>query len=260
MKLQVVTPITKVVTSSNGHSNAQSLVPFEAHEACVSNQIHHIVVPNNLLNKHIHSATGADIVSVFPINPFQHVQIRAKRSKKKDIVLEDTVTNEPIAVCRMMFNGLKPCKIYTTTPNYAGQKASKQKYSRNSQDGGSAVELYTFAEIMISNNNRSNRIVKLILTRPMIDRIDDLSRKDRRTYIVSSLGNWSRVVIVNGKQVALMETKGTSVVEDDTTAGKSSSDRYSSCTHLTVSPGIDPCLMICLSAICSHFDEISIRE
>jgi hypothetical protein len=233
------------------HPTAQSLVTVDDHEASVSTKTRHVVIPNHLFDK-------SSRTDPYPIEPFRNLQIRANNKSssiihKNEIVIEDAMSKEPIAVCRMMFSGQKPCKIYTATQNYDGQKASKQKYCTNN---GKMIALYTYAEIINSNNNRCNSTINLVL-KSGCSKGSSKDGKDDSTYTVSSIRSWSRVVMLNGLQVSMMETMQTAAAKDDYNKSRS---RDSICTHLTISPGIDPCLMICLSAICSYFDEITVRE
>jgi hypothetical protein len=258
MKFQLLNPIGKVSTICNCHNKVQTLVNSDDHEAGSSSRPSHIVVPDHLFKKNVKysSKTNDEDAIIFPIKPFHNLQIRANKNKRNDIVLEDTLTNDAIAVCRIMCNGWKPYKIYTTRPNYQGQKPSKQTYTTG-QGGNGTIALYTYGDITVSNSNRDKPELKLILKGncSLIGETGEcvIDKKEDRIYTIKSAGVWKRVVMINGAKVASMLSK--SVTE--TCCGKK---HNSSSTYITLSPETDPCLMVCLSAICSYIDDNTVHE
>jgi hypothetical protein len=231
--------------------SVQSLENCIDHDLHVTKKISKIIVPNNIFRNTSCDKSNTEVA--YPIKPFTSVQIRVyKKNKKNDIVLEDSITKVPMVVCRMMYNGLRPWKIYTTSPNYERQKPSKQPFSCTQSNGVVKVALYTYAEIKAPNSNRTNPCLKLVVKGGGTGILTDTAGfKNNRTedciYTITSAGAWNRIVTMNGSQVASMETK-------------SKEKKNVTFTYLTVSPNIDQCLMVCLSAICTYFDENTVCE
>jgi hypothetical protein len=200
------------------HASTSSLAPTE-HEAGVANVLLQIEIPQQIFTK---------TSEKFHITPYKNLCIRGdKASIRHDIVLEDSQSNIPIAVCKLMFTGLVPYKIYTTKPNFPGQKKSARKYSNK-------TALYTYAEVRLLQERKQ---MQLKLTTPDSDTNYDNS------YTVETTGPMCRVVMKAGIPVALMQ-----------------GDKSPNSVRLTVSQGIDPCLMICLTSICGHLDDIKVHE
>ena len=217
-----INPVSTVNFDREYVSNS-SLLPKE-HEAGIANVLLQMIIPRDIF-----TSTAEN----FQIAPFQNLCIRGDQSSiRHEIVLEDSLKKVPIAVCKLMFTGLTPFKIYTTKPNFPGQKKSARTYNNN-------TALYTYAEIRVLL-----QINQIHLTLKLSDS-NKMTLDDNR-YIVESMSPVCRVVTRAGKPVALMQTG---------TWKKSANS-----VLLTVCSGIDPCLMVCLASICGHLDDIEVRE
>ena len=205
------------------YTSSTSLLPSD-HEGGVADTLLHIEIPQHIFT------TDSER---FPVSPFHNICIQGNKSSvRHQIVLEDTITNAPIAVCKLMFTGLVPYKIYTTKPNYPGQKKSSRKYNES-------IPLFTYAEVRVGHHTKE--IVLILKTSNSNEHSSDDDR-----YIVETVGPFCHVVMRSGQTVALMQLR--------------SWNETANTVLLTVSPGIDPCLMICLASICDHLEEIEVRE
>ena len=139
---------------------------------------------------------------------------------RDQMVLKNGVTNEPVAVCLRKFELIgQTFKIYSVKPVYPGQKPSVQTYKH--------YKLYTFASVERVPLSTEQRVT--------------LPRGGE--YTVSRAGSWwpkSRVVKNQGRVAAYME-------------GGTWEGNWNSYL-ITVNPGIDPCLIVCLCAVCDEMD------
>jgi hypothetical protein len=140
---------------------------------------------------------------------------------RNEMVLQNGITNEPVAVCRRIFQVVGDTfKIYTTTPVYAGQPRSDQAYESRS--------LYTYASA----------------SREPFSSVQTVHLTKGGSYTVHRAGSlWpkKRVVLKDGIIAALM------------TGGTWDGDWNS--YLIQVVPGIDPCLMVVMCAIFDAMDE-----
>jgi uncharacterized protein YxjI len=166
---------------------------------------------------------------------FGNLRIKIKAFSFRDqLVLENTITKEPIAICLRKFAvfGSSTFKIYATTPNFTGQTPSEREYNGS--------RLYTFAEVVC---------IKLRLEQVFLEKSNkkhnDQQNGHQRVpdYVIQRVGSSrpaKRVVYYQNRPAAFMD------------GGKW--DRRRDSYLLTICPGIDPCLIICLCAICDEFD------
>jgi hypothetical protein len=131
--------------------------------------------------------------------------------------------NIPVAVClrRLELVG-QTFKIYSTRPLYPDQRPSDRKYNQ--------YVLYTYA-----------KVERIPLSTVQQVTFDNESSPSYMVYRAGGLWPKRRVVKLHGRPAALME--------GGTWEGNHNS------YLLTVNPGIDPCLIVCLSAICDEMDE-----
>jgi hypothetical protein len=150
------------------------------------------------------------------------------KMKGKVWALRDQMTlldgsGRPIAVCLRKFDLLRQIfKIYTVHPVYQGQRQSGQQYE------GQA--LYTYAEV--------KRVPLSIIQEVKFEGDDGPATM---TITRSSFIPKKRTVFYRRRPAALME-------------GGNWSGNYNS-YKITIGPGVDPCLIICLAAICDEMDE-----
>lgn len=167
------------------------------------------------MNLFTREGNSVPIVNVFSGAPFHDLQVRGKVSDN-DVVLEEAATKTPVAVVR--HNTAKDTfMIYSTRPVYTGQMpADVFKYNQR---------LYTFAEV-----KRRGKVLNVIVegqsaptyTIHNHKMVSHPSSQFPMTYVIKKLG----------EEVAY------------TRWGEGRSYAV-----LTVKPGVDPCLMICLAAI-----------
>ena len=154
------------------------------------------------------------------------LEFKAKMfSIRDELILLNGATQEPVCVAKSIFTAgfSRIFHIYSPKPVYNGQEPSKQKY--NDQDQ------YTYA-IVQRDCCSTEQAVHLIK--------DD----NKFAYTIHRSSNWwpkSRTVQKDGVTCALM-AGGT---------WEFNGNSY----KITVCPGIDPCLMIMLCAICDEMDE-----
>jgi hypothetical protein len=118
-------------------------------------------------------------------------------------------------------------KIYMTSPVFDGQKPSDRKYQGSN--------LYTFAKV----ERQPFTFIQNIT----------LEGDTGVSYTVTRSGSWwpkTRTVKRHGKPCALME-------------GGTWEGTWSSYA-ITCAPGIDPCLLVCVCAICDEMDETEAKE
>ncbi|KAG7373331.1 LURP-one-related protein [Nitzschia inconspicua] len=140
-----------------------------------------------------------------------------------EMVLLDGVTKKAVAVCRRKFNILgQTFQIYSPKPLYHWQRPSGSSYMGR--------QLYTFAKVERSPLSTTQKVT--------YDNETSASMTITRTVL-----RWpkKRVVHRHGKTAAF--------IEGGTWTGNFNTYR------VTVNPGIDPCLIICLTAICDEMDE-----
>lgn len=152
------------------------------------------------------------------------LRIQGKKFALRDqMVLVDGSTGEPVAVCLRTFEVIgQTFKIYSTRPLYSGQKPSERKYNQ--------YKLYTFAKVQREPLSTCQRVT--------------LDNEKSPSYTVHRAGSFwpkKRVVKRHGRTAASME-------------GGTWEGNWNSYL-ITVNPGIDACLIICLAAVCDEMDE-----
>ena len=151
--------------------------------------------------------------------------IRGKAFSFRDQMVLEDANRRPVLVCLRKFQfGGQSFKIYTTKPNYPGQQRSTQKL-----DG---MALYTYASV----ERRPMELVQSVSI--------ETAQGPRPLYKIHRVGAWfpkKRSVKHRGEDVAFME--------GGTWGGNCNTYR------VTIAPGIDACLMVCLCAICDEMDE-----
>ena len=158
--------------------------------------------------------------------PFGNLKIKGKVWALRDqMVLENGDTGEPVAVCLRKFQLVgQTFKIYSLQPVYPGQTPSE----RTCEHRNKRYKLYTYASVERVPLS-TEQFVKL---------------ENGDAYTIHRAGSlWpkKRVVKRRGQPAAFME--------GGTWEGNWNSYLLSIC------PGIDPCLIICLSAVCDEMDE-----
>lgn len=148
--------------------------------------------------------------------------------KGKTFAFRDQMTlldakGDPIAVCLRKFEFIgQTFKIYSPRPLFPGQAPSDRDYK--------GKHLYTFAKVQRQPLTTEQQVTYANGSAP--------------TYTVHRAGGlWpkKRVVKKHGRTAAFME-------------GGTWEGNWNSYL-LTVNPGIDPCLIVCLTAICDEMDE-----
>lgn len=128
----------------------------------------------------------------------------------------------PVAVCLRKFDFLRQVfKIYTLRPMHAGQTPSDRQYNGQS--------LFTFAEVVRVPFSTEQEVIFTGDSSP--------SLSIRRSGFLPK----KRTVHYRGRPAALME-------------GGTWDGNWNSYL-LTICPGMDPCLIICICAICDEMDE-----
>lgn len=142
---------------------------------------------------------------------------------RDQMALLDGNTKEPVAVCLRKFELIgQTFKIYTTKPLFPGQSASGHDYN--------GKRLYTYAKVERVPLSTQQKVT--------------FENERSPSMTINRAGGWwpkKRVVEYHGRPAALME-------------GGTWDCNFNS-YRITASPGIDPCLMVCLSAICDEMDE-----
>lgn len=128
-----------------------------------------------------------------------------------------------IAVCLRKFELIgQTFKIYTMHPLYPGQEVSDRKYNDS--------PLYTYCKVERAPFSTEQQVT--------------MANQKHPSFTIHRVGGlWpkKRVVRLHGKTAALME-------------GGTWEGNWNSYL-LTINPGIDPCLIVCLTAICDEMDE-----
>jgi LURP-one-related len=154
---------------------------------------------------------------------FHGMQIKGKTFAFRDQMALLDGNGQPIAVCLRKFQMLgQTFKIYTLQPMYSGQPRSEHDYNGRA--------LYTYAQVERSPGDTVQNVT-----------FDD---KGTPAFTIHRVGDWwpkQRTVRYHGVPVALME-------------GGTWDANWNSYL-LTINPGIDPCLIVCLTAICDEMDE-----
>jgi hypothetical protein len=175
----------------------------------------HVIVPTNIFTK------DDTIYKVGLLSKDVYIA-GSESSIRQDIVLQYGTSNEPIAVCKLMLGGSVTYKVYTTKPNYTGQQKSRRKHNES-------TDLYTYAE-MKRSNKKCRRQLKLI---------SPSSTQKSVSYEIETFGTRCRKTITNdGLVVSFAQCRNI----DDMS------------THLLLSPGTDPYLMVCVEAMCERLD------
>ena len=131
--------------------------------------------------------------------------------------------NVPVAVCLRKFERFgQNFSICSTRPLYPGQSPSDHKYNQ--------YVLYTYAKVERVPFSTEQQVT-----------IGDESSPSYTVHRARGVWPKKRVVERHGHPAALME--------GGTWEGNQNS------YLLTISPGIDPCLIVCLTAICDEMDE-----
>lgn len=179
------------------------------------------------------------------------LRVRGKAFSNRDqMVLEYGPSNEVVAVCLRMFSLGKPTfyKIYTTTPNYIGQEPSDRKFD------SLGTLLYTYAKFERENANRKN--VYLEQTATTKENVSGSSSQERQkpNYIIQTYGSvmsTSRFHVVIDYKIQ-HENVPAALIQH--------ADREFKSYALTIAPGIDPYMMICICSICDEMDTSERRR
>jgi hypothetical protein len=153
---------------------------------------------------------------------FHGMKIQGKAFGFRDQLALVDAQDKPIAVCLRKFGfGVEIFKIYTLHPLYDGQSPSQHDYQ--------GKRLYTYAEVSRVMMSTHHEVRFDNMTSPM--------------FTVHRTGFFpkSRVVKQRGAVAA--------TVNGGTWGGNANSYKISLC------PGIDPCLIICVTAICDEMEE-----
>jgi hypothetical protein len=154
--------------------------------------------------------------------PFGHDLKTRGNAFDQMVLLNGRNTPVAVCVCKSVLFG-QAFKIYSTHPLYPGQQSSDRKYNQ--------YALYTYA-----------KVERVPLSTQLDVTFDSEPSPSYTVHRERGLGpTQKRVVRRHGQSAALMEA-GT--WEKDW-------DSY----LLTINPGIDPCLVVCLFAICDEMDE-----
>lgn len=152
------------------------------------------------------------------------------KMKGKVFAMRDQMTlvdgnGEMVAVCLRKFELVgQTFKIYVPNPRFPGQKRSNQDYN-------GIAPLYTYCEV----RREPFSMMQLVF-------MD--GKEGRPEFVITRAGGmWpkKRLVKRRGIPAALME-------------GGTWGGNFNS-YNLTINPGIDPCLMVCICAICDEMDE-----
>ena len=156
--------------------------------------------------------------------PFHGIMMQGKTFALRDCMTLLDANGKPLAVCLRKFEVIgETFKIYRTEPLFAGQKPSDRRH-----DNG--IPLYTYCKV--------ERVPFSPIQNVTFD------NEQSPSYTIHRAGGlWpkQRVVKRYGMPAARME-------------GGTWDGSWNSYL-LTINPGIDPCLIICLAAICDEMDE-----
>jgi hypothetical protein len=151
------------------------------------------------------------------------LHVRGKAFALRDQMVLENGNGEPVAICLRKFEPIgQTFKIYLPQPVYPGQIPSKQNFQHH--------KLYTYCQVQRKPLTTEQQVI--------------LEGKSQPEYTINRAGSlWpkKRVVKRRGRPAALME-------------GGTWEGNWNSYL-LTINPGIDPCFIICLAAICDEMDE-----
>lgn len=179
-----------------------------------------------LVKEKFFSWSGDDFkIKTFPSRePFGNgLKVKGKVFAIRDQMALVDGDNNLVAVCLRKFEVIgQTFKIYVPKPVLKDQQPSKQDYN--------GKKLYTYAEV---------RRVPLSMSQEVI-----MEGRAAPEFVITRAGSmWpkQRLIKKKGKPATLMQ-------------GGTWGERFNS-YKITVNPGIDPCLMICVAAICDEMDE-----
>jgi hypothetical protein len=153
------------------------------------------------------------------------IQMKGKVWALRDQMTLLDANGAPIAVCLRMFDLVREVfKIYTLHKLHEKQHRSEQQYN--------GQHLYTYAEV---------RRVPFSLEQQVIFEGDTTGATPSMSIRRSGNFPLKRTVHYKGRPAALME-------------GGTWNGNFNSYL-LTICPGVDPCLIVCLCAICDEMDE-----
>lgn len=158
--------------------------------------------------------------------PYGGLHVQA--TSRDELILRDA-RQRPVLVCRRAFNLKKQrFTIFTTSPNYPGQGPSKQQ-----QVGHESFYKYAIVE---RSSSKSQTV--WIETAGGCQVLYTIHKR-----VAWCLPNGKKRVIQRfGQDVAFMEQAATN-------------PKWNSSYILSVAPGVDVCLMICLCSICDDMDK-----
>lgn len=156
--------------------------------------------------------------------PFgDNLKVKGKAFSLRDEMALLDGNGTPVAVCLRKFELIgQTFKIYATRPLYPGQKPSERKYKQ--------YTLYTHAKVERVPFSTTQEVT-----------FDNETSPSYTVHRVGSFWPKKRLVKRNGRPAALLE-------------GGTWEGNWNSYL-ITVNPGIDPCFIVCLSAICDEMDE-----
>lgn len=179
-----------------------------------------------LVKEKFFSWSGDDFkIKTFPSRePFGNgLKVKGKVFAIRDQMALVDGDNNLVAVCLRKFEVIgQTFKIYVPKSVLKDQQPSKQDYN--------GKKLYTYAEV---------RRVPLSMSQEVI-----MEGRAAPEFVITRAGSmWpkQRLIKKKGKPATLMQ-------------GGTWGERFNS-YKITVNPGIDPCLMICVAAICDEMDE-----
>jgi hypothetical protein len=153
---------------------------------------------------------------------FHGMKIQGKAFGFRDQMTLVDAQNMPIAVCLRKFGfGVETFKIYTLHPLYDGQTLSQHDYQ--------GKRLYAYAEVSRVMMSTHHEVKFDNMTSP--------------TLTVHCTGYFPKTRVVKQRGVVAATVNGGSW------GGNVNSYKVSMC------PGIDPCLIICVTAICDEMEE-----
>ena len=179
---------------------------------------------------------------------------RRDRSRDPLLVVVDGLLDAPIAVCLRdddddeNDDGPSSCyRIYTTRPNYPGQRPSERRYGRH--------RLYAYARVEQMQRGRRRRCATRSKATTTGRRQDvflegaerrGLRRRGRPSYTVHR----QTAPRGGGGMDRLVRYRGRAAGRSSRATGGVRSGEH----EMTVLPGVDQVLVICLTAICHEMD------
>jgi LURP-one-related len=154
---------------------------------------------------------------------FNGIKIQGKAFAFRDQMTLLDAQGAPIAVCLRKFEFIRQTfKIYTLKPLFQGQRKSDRDYN------GKA--LYTYAKVVRVPFSTQQDVI--------------FDNRESASFTIHRAGGyWPKKRVVRRQGVTA------AMIEGGTWDGAWNS------YLLTVNPGIDPCLIVCLTAICDEMDE-----